>query len=299
MVVEERDHEITALRELLRTRETAKSSQTSIVKATDRRKNVVQENQPQGSAIVQSILKQLMESPKAGIVLKENPLYDNSDSASSKLKKEAHLDVVEERDHEITALRELLRTRETAKSSQTSIVKATDRRKNVVQENQPQGSAIVQSILKQLMESPKAGIVLKENPLYDNSDSASSKLKKETHLDVVEERDHEITALRELLRTRETAKSSQTSIVKATDRRKNVVQENQPQGSAIVQSILKQLMESPKAGIVLKENPLYDNSDSASSKLKKEAHLDVMSVMMADITTKAAMAEMERKINSL
>ncbi|KAA0059742.1 ty3-gypsy retrotransposon protein [Cucumis melo var. makuwa] len=118
-------------------------------------------------------------------------------------------------------------------------------------------------------------------------------------MSVVEERDHEITALRELLRTRETAKSSQTSIVKATDRRKNVVQENQPQGSAIVQSILKQLMESPKAGIVLKENPLYDNSDSASSKLKKKAHLDVMSVMMADITTKAAMAEMERKINSL
>ncbi|KAA0055960.1 ty3-gypsy retrotransposon protein [Cucumis melo var. makuwa] len=58
-------------------------------------------------------------------------------------------------------------------------------------------------------------------------------------------------------------------------------------------------MESPKAGIVIKENPLYDNSDSASSKSKKEAHPDVMSVMMADITAEAVMAEMERKINFL
>ncbi|TYK25790.1 ty3-gypsy retrotransposon protein [Cucumis melo var. makuwa] len=58
-------------------------------------------------------------------------------------------------------------------------------------------------------------------------------------------------------------------------------------------------MESPKAGIVLKENPLYDNFDSASSKSKKEAHPDVMSVMMADITVEAAMAEMERKVNFL
>ncbi|KAA0049599.1 retrotransposon gag protein [Cucumis melo var. makuwa] len=58
-------------------------------------------------------------------------------------------------------------------------------------------------------------------------------------------------------------------------------------------------MESPKAGIIIKENPLYDNSDSAPSKSKKEAHPDVMSVMMVDITTETAMVEMERKINLL
>ncbi|KAA0033157.1 ty3-gypsy retrotransposon protein [Cucumis melo var. makuwa] len=58
-------------------------------------------------------------------------------------------------------------------------------------------------------------------------------------------------------------------------------------------------MESPKAGIVIKENPLYDNSDSASSKSKKQAHPDVMSVMMVDITVEVAMAKMERKINFL
>ncbi|KAA0031663.1 retrovirus-related pol polyprotein from transposon tnt 1-94 [Cucumis melo var. makuwa] len=81
-------------------------------------------------------------------------------------------------------------------------------------------------------------------------------------------------------------------------RSKGITQE-QDQGSNVAQSILKQLMESPKAGIVLKENHLYDNSDSASSKSKKEAHLDVMSAMMADITVEAAMVEMERKFNFL
>ncbi|KAA0041105.1 ty3-gypsy retrotransposon protein [Cucumis melo var. makuwa] len=50
--------------------------------------------------------------------------------------------VVEERDHEITALREQIRTRETAESSQTPIVKATDKGKNVVQENQPQQESV-------------------------------------------------------------------------------------------------------------------------------------------------------------
>ncbi|KAA0064298.1 retrotransposon gag protein [Cucumis melo var. makuwa] len=58
-------------------------------------------------------------------------------------------------------------------------------------------------------------------------------------------------------------------------------------------------MESPKAEIVNKENPLYDNSDSAFSKSKKKAHPNVMSVMIADITAEAAMTEMERKINLL
>ncbi|KAA0062312.1 ty3-gypsy retrotransposon protein [Cucumis melo var. makuwa] len=79
---------------------------------------------------------------------------------------------------------------------------------------------------------------------------------------------------------------------------KGITQE-QDQGSNVAQSILKQLMESPKVGIVLKENSLYENSDSASSKSKKEAHPDVMSVMMADITAKATMEEMERKVNIL
>ncbi|KAA0064130.1 ty3-gypsy retrotransposon protein [Cucumis melo var. makuwa] len=79
---------------------------------------------------------------------------------------------------------------------------------------------------------------------------------------------------------------------------KGITQE-QDQGSNVTQSILKQLMEFPKAEIVLKENPLYDNSDSAYSKSKKEAHPDVMSVMMADITAEAAMAEIQRKVNFL
>ena len=58
-------------------------------------------------------------------------------------------------------------------------------------------------------------------------------------------------------------------------------------------------MESLKAEIFMKKNYLYDNSDSASSKSKKEAHLDVMSIMMANMTSEVAMVEMERKINLL
>ncbi|TYK04209.1 ty3-gypsy retrotransposon protein [Cucumis melo var. makuwa] len=81
-------------------------------------------------------------------------------------------------------------------------------------------------------------------------------------------------------------------------RSKGITQE-QNQGSNIAQSILKQLMESPKARIVFKENPLYDNSNSASSKSKKEAHPYVMFVMMVDIMAEATMAEMERKVNFL
>ncbi|KAA0032527.1 ty3-gypsy retrotransposon protein [Cucumis melo var. makuwa] len=81
-------------------------------------------------------------------------------------------------------------------------------------------------------------------------------------------------------------------------RSKGITQE-QDQGSTIAQIILNQLMESLKAGIVIKKNPLYDNSDSASSKSKKEAHPGMMSDIMADITAEAVMVEMERKINLL
>ncbi|TYK18367.1 ty3-gypsy retrotransposon protein [Cucumis melo var. makuwa] len=110
-----------------------------------------------------------MKSPKAGIVLKENPLYDNSNSVSSKSKKEAHLHVmyvmmaditaeasmaeierkinflmkvVKERDHKITTLREQMQTPKTTKSSQTPVVKTTDKGKNVVQKNQPQQQSV-------------------------------------------------------------------------------------------------------------------------------------------------------------
>ncbi|TYJ97447.1 ty3-gypsy retrotransposon protein [Cucumis melo var. makuwa] len=123
----------------------------------------------QESNVAQSILKQLMESSKARIVLKENPLYDKFNYASSKSKKEAHsnvmpvmmtdimaeaamaeterkvnflMKVVEEQDHEITTLREQMQTHEIAESSQTLVVKAIDKGKNVVQENQPQQQSV-------------------------------------------------------------------------------------------------------------------------------------------------------------
>ena len=58
-------------------------------------------------------------------------------------------------------------------------------------------------------------------------------------------------------------------------------------------------MEPSKDEIFIKKNPLYDNSDSAFSKSKREAHSDVMFVMMVDVTVEAAMTKIERKINLL
>ena len=49
-------------------------------------------------------------------------------------------------------------------------------------------------------------------------------------------------------------------------------------------------MESSKAEINIKENSLYDNSDSAFNKSKREAHPDMMSAMVADVMIEAVVA---------
>ncbi|KAA0058489.1 retrotransposon gag protein [Cucumis melo var. makuwa] len=58
-------------------------------------------------------------------------------------------------------------------------------------------------------------------------------------------------------------------------------------------------MESSKDGIIIRENPLFEASTPTSDLLEKESHLEVVSVMMVDVTVKAVMAEIERKINLL
>ncbi|KAA0066007.1 ty3-gypsy retrotransposon protein [Cucumis melo var. makuwa] len=58
-------------------------------------------------------------------------------------------------------------------------------------------------------------------------------------------------------------------------------------------------MESSKGGIIIRENPLFDNSTPASDLSEKESHLEVVSVMMVDVTPEVIMTEMERKINFL
>ncbi|KAA0032133.1 ty3-gypsy retrotransposon protein [Cucumis melo var. makuwa] len=67
-----------------------------------------------------------------------------AEAAMTKMERKVNfsMKVVEERDHEIIALRKQMRTRETAESSQTFVVKATDKRKNALQENQPQQQSI-------------------------------------------------------------------------------------------------------------------------------------------------------------
>ncbi|TYK23197.1 ty3-gypsy retrotransposon protein [Cucumis melo var. makuwa] len=58
-------------------------------------------------------------------------------------------------------------------------------------------------------------------------------------------------------------------------------------------------MESLKGGIIIRENFLFDNSTSTSDLSEKESYLEVVSVMIADVTPEVAMVEMERKINFL
>ena len=66
-----------------------------------------------------------------------------------------------------------------------------------------------------------------------------------------------------------------------------------------MQSILKQLMESPKGMIIIRENPLFDNSIPASDLSKQKSDLEVVSIMMTDVTVEVAKAKMEMKINFL
>ncbi|KAA0038406.1 ty3-gypsy retrotransposon protein [Cucumis melo var. makuwa] len=75
--------------------------------------------------------------------------------------------------------------------------------------------------------------------------------------------------------------------------------QEQEQGSVLKKKSLEQLIESSKGGIIIRENPLFNNSTPASNLLDKESHLEVVSVMMADMTTEATMVEIERKINFL
>ncbi|KAA0026179.1 ty3-gypsy retrotransposon protein [Cucumis melo var. makuwa] len=116
------------------------------------------QEQEQGFVLKKKSLEQPIESPKGGIIIRDNLLFNNSTPASSLSDKESHLEVeyvmmidmtveetmakmekkinflmkvVEERDHEIATLKDQMKARETTESSQTPIVKATDKGKNV------------------------------------------------------------------------------------------------------------------------------------------------------------------------
>ena len=66
-------------------------------------------------------------------------------------------------------------------------------------------------------------------------------------------------------------------------RSKWIIQE-QDQDSVIAQSIIKQLVESSKGEIIIRENPLFDNSTLDSDLLEQELDLEVVSVIMTDVT---------------
>ncbi|KAA0063929.1 ty3-gypsy retrotransposon protein [Cucumis melo var. makuwa] len=137
----------------------ASDSYIGLVTQSHLKRNMQEQEQKQGFVLKKKSLEQQIESPRGEIIIRDNPLFNNSTPASNLSDKESHLEVVsvmmvdvtaeatieemerkinflmkvvEERDHEITALMEQMQTHEIAESSQTPVVKATDKGKNVV-----------------------------------------------------------------------------------------------------------------------------------------------------------------------
>ncbi|KAA0033935.1 ty3-gypsy retrotransposon protein [Cucumis melo var. makuwa] len=147
----------------------ASDSYIGLVTQSHLKRSMQEQEQEQGFVLKKKSLEQLIESPKGGIIIRDNPLFNNSTPASNLSDKASHLEVVsvmmvdvtaeatvtemerkinflmkviEERDHEIAALKDQMKACETGESSQTPVVKATDKGKNVVQENQPQQQSV-------------------------------------------------------------------------------------------------------------------------------------------------------------
>ncbi|KAA0055035.1 ty3-gypsy retrotransposon protein [Cucumis melo var. makuwa] len=91
------------------------------------------------------------------------------------------------------------------------------------------------------------------------------------------------------------ANNSYTGLVTQSHLKRNM----QEQDSILKKKSLEQLIESPKGEIIIRENPLFKNSMPTSNLSDKESYLEVVSVMMADVTAEAAMTSMKRKINFL
>ncbi|TYK14066.1 ty3-gypsy retrotransposon protein [Cucumis melo var. makuwa] len=70
--------------------------------------------------------------------------------------------------------------------------------------------------------------------------------------------------------------------------------QEQEQGFVLKKKSLEQLIESPKGGIIIRDNPLFNNSTFVSNLSDKESHLKVVSVVMVDVTAEATMAEMKQ-----
>ena len=73
--------------------------------------------------------------------------------------------------------------------------------------------------------------------------------------------------------------------------------QEQEQSFFLTKKSWEELMEFSKDGIIIRENTLFVDSTPASDLLEKESHLEVVFVMMTNITVEAAMAEIERKVN--
>ncbi|KAA0068122.1 ty3-gypsy retrotransposon protein [Cucumis melo var. makuwa] len=59
------------------------------------------------------------------------------------------------------------------------------------------------------------------------------------------------------------------------------------------------MMDSSKGRVVIREDPLFNNFASTFDPSKKESHLEVVFVMITNVTAEVAMTKMEGKINLL
>ncbi|KAA0041524.1 ty3-gypsy retrotransposon protein [Cucumis melo var. makuwa] len=91
-----------------------------------------------------------------------------------------------------------------------------------------------------------------------------------------------------------TASDSYTGLVTQNHLKRSM--QDQEKGYVLKNKSLEQLIESPKGRIIIRENPLFNNSMPLSNLSDKESHLEVVSVMMANVTVETIMADMERKI---
>ncbi|KAA0067903.1 ty3-gypsy retrotransposon protein [Cucumis melo var. makuwa] len=104
-------------------------------------------------------------------------------------------------------------------------------------------------------------------------------------------------ALRKVALKATVAKSTDSRLVTQSHLKRSM--KEQEQSFVLIKKSWEQLVKSLKGGIIIRENPLFDNSTPASDLSEKEPNLEIVFVMMANVTTEAAVTYIERKINFL
>ncbi|TYK04313.1 ty3-gypsy retrotransposon protein [Cucumis melo var. makuwa] len=104
-------------------------------------------------------------------------------------------------------------------------------------------------------------------------------------------------ALRKVALKATVAKSTDSRLFTQSHLKRSM--KEQEQSFVLIKKSWEQLVKSLKGGIIIRENPFFDNSTPVSDLSEKEPNLEIVFVMMANVTTEAAVTYIERKINFL